>query len=152
MTRRITMRALWGAATLLATSALACPPLATVAATQVHQAAAAVDDAIRRVDRVAFERLVASSFEQVLGNGQRVGRAPFIEALTQGAGAQFAVRNLRACGWAEVAVVSFDADFTVGEGSEQRVVSTFIVDLYRREAQRGRPRWALAFEQIGVRR
>jgi hypothetical protein len=153
MMPRAWLGALLGAATLLAVnSALACPPLPADAAAPVRQAAAAIDDAVRSADRAALERSVARSFEQILGNGERVDRKHFIDALAQGPGVQFTVRNLRVCGWPDVAVVSFDADFTAGEGSDRRVVSTFMVDLYKRETQRGRPRWVLAFEQIGVRR
>jgi hypothetical protein len=152
MMKRTCCIGLWTVVTLLATSALACPPLPSPAAAQVNQAVAAIDGAIRSADRKALERNVARSFEQVLGNGERVGRTRFIDALSQGSGIQFTVSHLRTCGWPDTAVVTFDADFDTGEGSDRRTVSTFIVDLYKRETQRGRPRWVLAFEQIGVRR
>jgi hypothetical protein len=153
MMPRAWLGALGSAASLLTVNAaLACPPLPAAAAAQVRQAAAAIDDAIRSANRAALERGVARSFEQTLGNGERVDRKRFNDALAQEPSLQLTVRGLRVCGWPDVAVVSFDAAFTAGEGSDRRVVSTFMVDLYQRETQRGRPRWVLAFEQIGVRR
>ena len=145
------------ASTLLAWAplqALACPALPAEAEAQVRQAAAALDTAIRRGDRAVLESKVAPDFQQVLGNGERVTRAGFIDALSAAAGGTgtFSVERLQACGWGDTAVVTFDAIFTVHDGTATRTVSTFIADVYRRDTRGLGPSWLLAFEQIGVRR
>jgi len=147
-------RALLSAAALFAValSASACPPLPAARAAQVNEAVAAVDDAIRRSHLAALERLVAPDFEQVLGNGERVDRRGFVAALTTGPAAQFSVSRLQLCGWHDTAIVTFDAEFVVGDEAARRSVSTFIVNIYRRQPLQGEPPWQLAFEQIGVRR
>lgn len=131
---------------------LACPPLSEETSARVNEAAATIDAAIRRGDRAALEPLVAETFEQVLGNGERVDRRRFVTALTTGPAAQFTVSRMAVCGWADTAVVTFDAEFVVADAPIRRTVSTFIVNIYRRQPQHSNARWQLAFEQIGVRR
>jgi hypothetical protein len=137
-------------------TAAACAALDSAAQAEIYQTTAHLDEAIRRADRAALERLVAPSFEQVLGNGERLARAGFITALTSGGPMKFSVDSLRLCGWAGTAVVTFNTVFTVTEGAHSRSVSTFIVDIYQRNDQYKEggqsPPWLLSFEQIGVRR
>ena len=108
-------------------------------AVDIEATAARLDAIILARDRLALNAAIAADFEQVLGDGSRVNRAGFIDALTNGPVAEFSVGERRARSIGQAAVVTFTLKYPNGP-------KVFVVDIYRRASQR----WILEFEQITV--
>lgn len=135
---------------IIALAACATPSQASPsAAAEVDALAQRLDTIIRTRDRAALEQIVAPDFDQVLGDGSRIDRATFIQALTApGPEVPFKTPNRRVRVAERTAIVTFQLTYGVENDPAHPPLRAFVVDVYRQDEAR----WLLEFEQIGVKR
>jgi hypothetical protein len=135
----------------LCVDAQGCPLLPAADTASATRAAQSLDAAIHAGNAGSLQQLVAPSFTQVLGDGQRVDREGYIRALSRPLGVAYRTASLSVCGWGDTAIVTFDAEFDAPRPSLPPV-RAFIVNVWQRSTSPASSAgWQLAFEQIGVR-